>query len=138
MKILIIITNAFAFLLLSITAENVMMLMGATGTGKSTFGNYFMKILNNHEQSTGFFQTSDSPQSCTSEFQMFSDGNILVTDTPGLLDTNEANSDDEYIIDVVNHSRDLDPVNEFILFLVWNETTSLPSFFTAATLLAIS
>ena len=90
------------------------LLLGPTGVGKSTFGNYMaQKIL---------FMTSDDEDSCTKDinvksFKILVDGTVYqinIIDTPGCCDTN--GKDMTTIIDLIHEVKTLGKIHKLYLF----------------------
>lgn len=99
----------------------VIVLLGATGEGKSSFGNY---ILKNDEK---LFKESNTSESCTDKI-LCSQGkigteseNLFIIDTPGSNDSK--NRDDKFITIIPkylknNHRYD---INSFLIFFNFNK-----------------
>ena len=93
-----------------------LVILGATGDGKSSLGNY---ILNKK----GLFRVSDDPESETKETLGYSgvDGaeDIFVIDTPGLQDSRA--SDKKHIVDMVNYIKGHKDIQAIIIVFNFNQ-----------------
>ena len=93
-----------------------LVILGATGDGKSSLGNY---ILNQK----GLFRVSDDPESETKETLGYSGVNgaedIFVIDTPGLQDSRA--SDKKHIVDMVNYIKGHKDIQAIIIVFNFNQ-----------------
>ena len=98
------------------TDKKTVLLIGETGTGKSSFGNM---LLGRDE-----FNVSDEEESCTSETLIKTsslDPSIEVIDTPGLLDTHlrdQANT--QQMVDYIKHLQENENNNLHLVIVVLN------------------
>ena len=93
-----------------------LVILGATGDGKSSLGNYILNLKDR-------FRVSDDPDSETKETLGYSGANgaedIFVIDTPGLQDTRA--SDKKHIVDMVNYIKGHKDIQAIIIVFNFNQ-----------------
>ena len=84
--------------------ELKIVLIGATGQGKSQLGNFILR--SNEEDETEFFKVGDRDKSETDKIRSQSSNvegmNVTIVDTPGLHDTAGEDKDQSHMEDIVN------------------------------------
>ena len=102
------------FPILSIALSSLA-LLGPTGDGKSSSGNAFVQVLG-HE-TTDIFVEGSSIYSETKIPQSFVVGNLKITDTPGLMDTEGLTKDEAHVEAIVEYLAKDKYINGFIIVL---------------------